>query len=185
MAIEIEEGAVSKNRHLYLSDVNMESAAAIVAQLINWNDEDNEKSLTVLNYQRPPIFMHIMSYGGDVYSAKAIISAIRTTQAPVITWARGCAMSAGFLLFLFGDTRIADKYTTFMIHSLSATADGTMSDMKNDVKQYEKIDAELNEMVTSLTKIKKRELEKMIGQNVDWFMDAEEALKLGVCTQIV
>lgn len=175
-----------KSRQLFVTDISQDSAQEIIKQLLAWNDEDLTNKATVVGYQPPPITMNISSFGGCVYSLFAIISVLRTTIAPVITYARGYAMSAGFMLFLYGDVRVADKYAVFMIHDIISESSGTMQDIRNDIQQSEKLSEEIIKIVLEKTKIKKKDLEaKTSGKNLDWFMNSEEALSRGVATQVI
>ena len=76
--------------------------------------EYNRKDRDIPVEKRKPINIYIMSFGGELYPAYALISTILASKTPVNTINMGVAMSAGLLILLAGHKRYAMKYITAM-----------------------------------------------------------------------
>lgn len=130
----------------------------------------------------------IDSYGGQVYSLMAMISAIKHSELPVATIVEGKAMSCGAILFSFGEQgrRFMDPDATLMIHDVSSMDMGKVEELKAGAKEADR----LNEIVY-----------KMMAQNcgkaddyfmhivdkkkhADWFLDAKQAKRHGLANQL-
>ena len=83
----------------------------------------------------------IDSYGGQVYSLLAMISAIKHSDLPVATIVEGKAMSCGALLFSFGEEgmRFMDPDATVMIHDVSSMGWGKVEEIKADAKEVDRL----------------------------------------------
>ena len=79
----------------------------------------------------------IDSYGGQVYSLMAMISAIKHAELPVATIVEGKAMSCGAILFSFGEQgrRFMDPDATLMIHDVSSMDMGKVEELKAFTKE--------------------------------------------------
>lgn len=69
--------------------------------------------------QHDTIFIYLNTPGGNLYTAIQLISAIRQSQATVVTCIEGMVASAGTLLFLAGHKHVVNPNCTFMIHNYS------------------------------------------------------------------
>ena len=91
-------------------------------------------------------------------------------------------MSMGVIAILAAQVRKAHRNTTFMIHQLSSRAIG---DMVDSVEESSRVNRMLFDIITSTTRITKERLSQISEQKKDWFFNAEEALNLGVITEII
>src|SRR5690606_1414983 len=84
--------------------------------------------------------IYIESSGGDVYSMCAmmgLIDSARKRGMKIATITNGSAMSAGALIFSYGDHdfRFIGEYGTLMFHSFSSGAIGKVGECKNAFDQ--------------------------------------------------
>ena len=130
----------------------------------------------------------IDSYGGQVYSLMAMISAIRHSELPVATIVEGKAMSCGAVLMTFGEDgmRFADPDATIMIHDVSSGGFGKIEELKADVKEAERLDEKIYTMMARNCGKKDDYFKKKIfsKKHADWFMDATEAKKHGMVNHL-
>ena len=130
----------------------------------------------------------IDSYGGQVYSLMAMISAIKHAELPVATIVEGKAMSCGAVLLTFGEEglRFADPNATIMIHDVSSGAWGKIEELKADVKEAERLDEKIFTMMSRNCGKKDDYFKKKVfaKKHADWFMDAAEAKKHGMVNQL-
>ena len=89
----------------------------------------------------PPIWLHINSYGGEVFSAFAIadtIERIKTTL-PAVTIIEGCAASAATIISTAATKRLVRKNAYMLIHELSDGAWGKFTELQDNMKSNEDI----------------------------------------------
>jgi ATP-dependent Clp protease protease subunit len=148
-------------------------------QIVEYNRSDKDIPVE----QRKPITIFIMSYGGDLYQAYALISAILASKTPVRTVNMGVAMSAGLLILLAGHERYAMKYSTAMIHSGSGGAQGTYEQMEEQQKNYKKLIDMMRDYILERTNIDPKLFKKMCSK--DWYITDQEQVDYGIVSKIV
>jgi ATP-dependent Clp protease protease subunit len=72
-----------------------------------------------------------------------------------------------------------------MIHQVSGVSFGTLRDMEETVAEVSRINDMLFKVIKSKTKVTEERLNQVIRQKQDWFITAEEALELGILTEII
>lgn len=126
-----------------------------------------------------PIELYLSSPGGDAYEGMAIFDAIVACPCDVHIIASGKIMSAGFVIFLAGDKRVAAKHTSFMMHSVSYSADGTAKDHEIQVNEGKRINNMFLDIMAQRTKKPKKFWYRKILP-ADCYMGVEEATALGI-----
>jgi ATP-dependent Clp protease protease subunit len=135
------------------------------------------KSVTIL----------LNSGGGDVVETLGLIDYINSLDSEGIkvnVVCRGMAMSAAALLLAScTGIRVASKHSKIMVHQLSSFTAGKLSDIKSNAKFAEQLENDCNEIMERCTK-KDKGWWQTIQQN-DYFMNADEALELGIIDKII
>ena len=130
----------------------------------------------------------IDSYGGQVYSLMAMISAIKHAEMPVATIVEGKAMSCGAILFSFGDEglRFMDPDATLMIHDVSSMENGKVEEIKASAKETERLNTIVYTMMARNCGKKDDYFLKMVDKkkHADWFLDAQEAKRHKLANQL-
>lgn len=179
-----------KDRVLYFTkQVDQASIAELTKGIIEINDHDRflEKLYDIhgIKYTPRPIEIMIDSYGGSVYQCFGLLSIIKRSKTPIHTIVTGCAMSCGFMILICGHKRFAHKYSTPLYHQVSSVAWGKLKDIEEDANETKRLQAMLEEITLENTKITPKKLKKVYKGKFDWFMNAEESLKLGVIDEIL
>jgi len=143
--------------------------------------------LKKINPSLESLTMLLNSPGGDVVETLGLIDYIRTLKDEGIKTnivCRGSAMSAAALLLTAGTgLRAASKHSKIMVHQLSSYAVGKLSDLKSNAKFAESLEDDCNNIMAECTnKDKQWWMEK---QQNDYFLNAEEALELGIIDKII
>jgi len=135
-----------------------------------------------------PIQIDITSYGGDVVQGMRLFDYIREVSAMghrITTVCRGAAMSMAGVLLQAGDHRIMGPQATLMIHEVSFIALGKIGEVEDTTKWAEKLCEHIVDIFVrrsggklSTAYIKEHYVRK------DWFLDAAEALSLGMADEI-
>lgn len=130
----------------------------------------------------------IDSYGGQVYSLMSMVANIKASKIPVATIVEGKAMSCGALLFSFGAPgyRYMDKHATIMIHDVSSGAHGKIEEIKADAKEGDRLNQALyREMASNCGKEPEFFLKQIHERShADWYLDADEALSIGLANHL-
>jgi len=130
----------------------------------------------------------IDSYGGQVYSLMAMISAIQHSELPIATIVEGKAMSCGAILFSFGESglRFMDPNATIMIHDVASMDFGKVEELKAGAAEADRLNKKIYTMMARNCGKKDDYFMKIVDKkkHADWFLDAEEAKKHGLANQL-
>ena len=140
---------------------------------------------------KPPIVLRIHTNGGDVYATWLLCSVLMEVQAmgyQVITHATK-ALSAGAIILQFGTTRQMDVRALLLLHDVQAniavgtarrrqTREDVLQGMRNQI-------AEVFAARTTNEDLRDSEFWLKHYLDEDVYMDAREALDLGVIDRIV
>ena len=159
--------------HIYFyADVTPESAL-ILNQKLHQASMQNLSGVFNSMYEAnvpPPIWLHINSYGGEVFSAFAIADTIERikTVVPVVTIIEGCAASAATIISTAGTRRLMRKSSYMLIHELNDHAWGRHSHMEDHVNSNKDIMKTMSEWYSERTKIKPAELQEILKHDRWW-----------------
>ena len=178
------------NNHLeriitFSNEVDYNSVGDIIHKIVHFNVYDDLMEAQKLGYERPPILLIVNSPGGEVYSGWGIVDAIETSTTPVVTVCYGVCASMGFAIFLAGHTRFMGAHSYAMYHEVASWNGGKLTRQQLTVKNLENLQALYDLYVEDKTKINKDTLNKVKKEQDDWFIDAQEALDLGICDFIL
>ena len=132
-----------------------------------------------------PIELYLSTYGGGCYEGLALYDVIEASQTPIEVVCTGKIMSMGIIVALGAKVRKGYRNTTFMIHQVSGISLGTLRDMEETVAEVSRINDMLFKVIKSKTKITEERLNQVIQQKQDWIITADEALELGIITEIL
>jgi ATP-dependent Clp protease protease subunit len=109
---------------------------------------------------------------------------------PIHTYVTGAAMSCGFVILIHGHKRFGYRHSTPLYHQVSTGFWGTgfwgtVADMEDKLTEAKRLQKKIEDMTIERTKITASKLDKIYKRKTDWYMSAEEALKLGVIDEIV
>ena len=199
--MEIKEIELKERNITVFNDVEESTMATAVEKIFQINQEDAEwiKKLynlmdssgakfkfTALQAIEMPHFQVLLStYGGDVYDGLSLYDAIKNSKTEVDITCFGKIMSMGIIILLASKNRKAYRNTTFMIHEISSGAIGKLADLEESVDETKRLNKVLFDIIEKETKITKEQLEEVYIKKQDWFFTAEEALELGLITEII
>jgi ATP-dependent Clp protease protease subunit len=167
------------NRNIAIDYDIDESLFEVTKQILEYNRQDKDISTD----KRKPINIYVMSYGGELYQAYALISTMLASKTPIRTINMGVAMSAGLLILLAGHERYAMKYSTAMIHSGSGGAQGTYEQMEEQQKNYKKLVDMMRDYILERTNIDTKLFNRQ--KSKDWYLNDKEQVELGIVSKII
>lgn len=138
-------------------------------------EKDNNKQITV----------RINSYGGEIYSALAIVGRLKKNKGiQVVTEGYGKIMSAATLILACGDKRKISRFSWLMHHESNYSLDDDRhSNHKHFLRQMEKEDDKWCEFMEQFTN-KDKNFWKKVGVGKDRYFDPDELLDIGVVDEI-
>jgi len=149
--------------------------------------EDIDSPLKEIIYK--PIDFYISTWGGDALGMFAIYDLLRVIreECEIHTFGLGKVMSAGVLLLASGTKgkRKIGKHTRVMMHSVRAGHTGTVHSLENDIKETKWIQQQHIEALVSETKMTKAYIKRMLNKKIDVYLNATQAVKLGIADIIV
>lgn len=178
-----------KERTLILNDyVDVESIYKISYYMDRIKRQDDSKNLPK---EDRIITIELSSGGGSITDGNFLMGKIEKFKEEygykIITRVNGYAYSMAFMIFIMGTEREIYRYSDVMIHDAATGMNGHMkADEINDLNEWFKRDwIKTKKIIIEKTKITDEQLEDMKARKLDWFMESDEALKLGVATKII
>ena len=173
-------------RLFYLSDdIDNSTIGELCFNLLKILQEDDDKDKKEKDFNREPIKFYINSSGGRVYDMWALIDIMLNAKTPIYTYCTGYAMSAAFQIFLAGSKRFASKHSTFLYHQTQHSYKGNHQELIEDIAEFNYLQNDIESYVKDRTKITDKKLLEIREKKIDWYIHCDEALKLGIVTDII
>lgn len=171
-----------ENNHIYFHcEVDRESIFELTT-LIREAEEESLLTSFKLNIEEVPIYLHINSLGGCVYSAFSLIDIINSCRISIYTIIEGATASAGTLISIFGKKRYIRPNAHMLIHQLSSECWGKMSEIEDEFKNLQDLMDKIKNMYKDNTKIPKKELNELLKH--DLWLDSDKCLKYGLVDEL-
>ena len=179
-----------------IGDIAEEQTSEIIYGMLSLHDSREKESLKDPNDPESetekvsqPFEMIISTNGGDAREMFAIYDMMRHIRkdCDIETLGIGKVMSAGVPLLAAGTKgkRRIGKYCRIMLHNVSAGSIGAIPQMQNELKEVEKIQKQYIEILAAETSMTEKQIKRLINKNVNVYLSAEEALKLGIVDEII
>ena len=196
--MEIKEIEIKDRTITIFNDVDESTMSSAVEKIVQINQEDDAWIRNVYSameasgakfspttIEMPHIQILLSTYGGNVYDGISLYDAIKKSKTDVDITCFGKIMSIGIIILLSAKTRKAYRNTTFMIHELSSGVIGKLADMEESIDESKRINRVLFDIIEKETKITHSWLKEIYNKKKDWFFTAEEALEIGLITEII
>jgi len=164
-----------RNRIVFLfGEVDQEAASDIVPRLLVMNSLGQE-----------PIKLYINSPGGEISAGMAIYDTMCFIEAPVYTICIGQAASMAAWILAAGATgnRLASENSQIMIHQGRTTLGGTLSDIRVNMREFDKVEQRLIRILARHTGKEEDFIAKVIER--DYWMTPQEAMEFGIIDRVV
>lgn len=132
-----------------------------------------------------PIKFFLSTGGGTCYDGMALHDILESSSTPIEVICTGKIMSMGVIVALGAKVRKAYRNTTFMIHQVQGLSIGTLREMEDTVAEASRINDILFGIIKTKTRVTEEQLNDVLRNKKDWFLTAEEALSLGILTEIL
>lgn len=172
---------VELNHIYFYSEVDRDSIRELIEGLRE-AEEYCHRTKRKMNLKKVPIYLHINSYGGCIFSALNAIDYIEACQVPVYTIIEGSTASAGTLISVCGKKRFIRPNAHMLIHQLSSECWGKMSEIEDEVSNLKALMVKLKSVYKEHTGIPKNELKRLLKH--DLWLNAEQSLEYGLVDEL-
>ena len=164
-----------RDRIIFVSEINSDTANLIVAQLLFLQSEDDKE----------PIQMYINSPGGEITSGLAIIDTMRHIKPEIHTICVGMAASMGAVILSQGakGKRFSLPNSEIMIHQPLGGVEGQASDIVIRAEHIVKMKKVLYKMLAKSSGKTEKQVEKDADR--DYWMGAQEAKDYGIIDEVL
>lgn len=164
-----------RDRIIFVSEINSDTANLIVAQLLFLQAEDDKE----------PIEMYINSPGGEITSGLAIIDTMHHIRPEIHTICVGMAASMGAVILSQGakGKRFSLPNSEIMIHQPLGGVEGQASDIVIRAEHIVKLKKVLYQMLAKSSGKTEKQVEKDADR--DYWMGALEAKAYGIIDEIL
>jgi len=177
---------ISKNKNIFLSGyINASTIDGVVNKIFDITYDDKCKAETFRNFKMEPICLYINSGGGSVYDGLSLVDLIINNSTPIHTYCFGRAMSMGLWIFMASKNRYMGKNATLLYHEVSNFIGDKLEGIKQEVSEMERLQVLYDNIITENSNIMQEKLNSYKERKADWFIPAQDALKLGLCHKII
>jgi ATP-dependent protease ClpP protease subunit len=177
---------IKSHNHIYFySSITRSSAANLVKTLLTIDYENIEAMHKNNNNEINPIYLHILSEGGDIFAALAVYQNIRSLQSPVHGYINGFLSSAAIIILLACDNRYMSRTGFLGIHAIKMSVWGKLHFLQQCNTSYKKVWESLEKLYDNHTTLTHHKIDIKTFMSESQLLDAEIALKYGFVTELV
>ncbi len=168
--------------HVYFySEVDRESTY----ELIECIKEAEDNCLNICHsthIESLPIYLHINSFGGCIFSALNVIDYMNSCKFPVHTIVEGSTASAGTLISVAGKKRYIRPNAYMLIHQLSSGCWGKMAEIEDEFINLKELTIKIKRIYKKYTTIPKKELKTILKR--DLWLNSDKCVEYGLADEL-
>lgn len=154
--------------HIYFNnDINPDTAFELNKELRQVENKINMLSIS-LGIEKQPIYLHLTTDGGVIYSAMSIIDCIKSLSVPVYTVIDGFVASAGTLIALAGEKRYMCENAYILIHELRSGMWGKMTEINDEYCNLKRLMKHIIKIYVNNTNLTKSDLTEILKKDINW-----------------
>jgi ATP-dependent Clp endopeptidase proteolytic subunit ClpP len=171
------------NKIYFYSDINRVDILQLIEALKNMEESFISEQIN-RNLEKPsPIFLHLNSYGGNVFSGFAAMDTIQQCKCETVTVIDGICASAATFLSLVGDKRYMHKHAVMLIHQLWSVFWGKYEEFEDEKKNMDMLMQMIKSVYKQYTKIPMKKLDGILKH--DLLFNAHQCLEYGLVDEII
>lgn len=164
--------------YYFSNEFNTSSTKDVITWILDSNFQSSTKfeNLTLI----------ITSYGGDLFSAFALIDVMRGSQIPIHTIGLGVIASAGLMTFIAGEPgqRIITPNTSILSHQWSAGTYGKEHELVATSRQFDLTTQRMIAHYKKCTKLSEKVIREKLLPPQDIWLSAEEAKEYNLVDKV-
>lgn len=130
-----------------------------------------------------PIWLHIHSYGGELFTGFSLADQLSMIKSPIYTVVEGICASAATLIAMKGAKRYILPSSFMLIHQLSSMVWGTYEKFKDEMALQQKVMDRLVNFYAAHSKVDADKIRTMLTR--DFWMDADMCIEYGFIDEII
>lgn len=135
-----------------------------------------------------PIEIMISTIGGEIYNGFALVSVIEKLKTPTTIHIMAMAASMGILISMAGKNNpnvktVCHEFSVGLLHSGSQYMEGSAHAVKDTFDFSQHYEEKIRDYILAHTKIDENLYEKI--ERKEYWMDADEMLRLGIVDEII
>ena len=182
LGVKVESLVSRDKNHVYFHSVIDKQSAYKLYTLIKEAEEYSIVTSLKLSIDDIPIYLHINSYGGCIFSAFTVIDVIKGCRVPVHSIIEGSAASAGTLISVSCEKRYMRENAYMLIHQLSSVCWGKMSEIEDEYLHLTDLMAHIKKIYIEHSSISSKDLDKMLKR--DMWMNSKTAIQHGLVDEL-
>lgn len=171
-----------ENNHIYFYSEVDRSTILKLNKLINEAEEYCIITALKLRIDLLPIYLHIYSNGGYLYSAFSCIDVIESCKVPVYSVIEGGTASAGTLISVVCKKRFIRPSAHMLIHQLSSTCWGKMMEIEDEYSHLKELMSKITDIYVKHTKMPRNKLKSLLEH--DLWLDAKKSISYGLVDEL-
>lgn len=171
--------------HIYFRDDVSVSSINKLGTLINQINREfqvTSASMNSVEMAPKPIYLHITSDGGDLFSGFMGFDFIRNSKIPVYTVVEGCAISAGSLMAIAGAKRYITENSYIMIHQLSGGSCGNYEQLLDSHANSTELMKRIKDIYKNNSSMSMKQIEASLKHDVYW--NANKSIGCGLVDEL-
>jgi ATP-dependent Clp endopeptidase proteolytic subunit ClpP len=165
----------------FYGDVDTANVMELNTKLMKLTKTLRKKAVSLTGYE-PRITLHIRSDGGDVFAGLSAMDHISASTVPIDTIADGMCASAATFILMGGSKRYIRPSGYLLIHQMYSEAWGKYEEMKDEMKNCEKMMKIIKNIYETRTSIPTKKLNAMMKRDI--YLTATECLKYEIVDEI-
>ncbi|HEX2850057.1 MAG TPA: Clp protease ClpP [Acidimicrobiales bacterium] len=174
---DLRADAAEAHVYTFYAPVEPESVQACLAELGQWSRREPGSPITIV----------FNSPGGAVLDGLALFDYIRRLRAMghhVTTIALGRAASMGAVLLQAGDRRVIGENSFLLIHEVSHSNAGKVSELEDTVDFTRRLQKRLLAILSDRSTLTAGQIARRWTRK-EWWLDAAEAVELGLADEVL
>lgn len=177
---------VSNDNHVYFySEVTPDKIVELMKCLRQADIDLRTEEVTrdVLSNKQVPIWLHINSNGGDVFSALSVADQIERLKTPVFAVIEGLCASAAVFIALSCHKRFITPRSFILIHEFFSVFAGKYKDFKDELAFQDMLFNTFVDFYASKTNLTVDDLHDKLKR--DYWLNAEQAVEFGFVNEVL
>lgn len=175
----------TSNSIILYGDIDEENSSDLVTALLRKRIHDDPESEDSLM----PMHFYLSSWGGsaaDMFSIYDTMDMIKNHR-EICTYGLGKIMSAAVPILANGTKgkRFIGKNCRVMIHGVIAGHHGPLFNLQNEMEEVKWTQEKYIDVLVRDTDMTRRYIKKLIDRKVNVYLDAKEAIELGIADKII
>lgn len=176
------------DNHIYFyADVDTDRCLDLIRRIREMDNELRRQAQSRMlppDYPQIPIWLHIQSQGGELFTGLNIADQISKIQTPIYSIVEGMCASAATFISLAATKRYILPSSFMLIHQLSSWGWGRMKyeEFRDDMKLQDMLMERMYAFYVQKTNLTKAKIKKLLKSD-SWF-NAEQCIELGLADEI-